>query len=142
MKIHYKNKEGQEKMISNIIHLQNVNNRLFVSTNNNGKEYILNVVGIEGIYYEDDITDNKEMPSIVKDKRVSLKAKGLYFIIQSYINLPNVILDKIKLIKLSLDKDIAFLSAWNELVELGYLKVNKKINTSGKIVEFYELTKK
>lgn len=58
----------------------------------------------------------------LQDDNLSLKAKGLYGLIQSYITIPKFTLYKSKLIKGSTDGLRAFNSAWDELKEHGYLK--------------------
>ncbi len=143
MKIHYLNKQGQEKMLHNIIHLQNVDNEKFLATNEDGKEYNLMVSGIEGIYYKDNNSEqNNNLPSLVQpifsDKKVSLKAKGLYAILKSYKQIPNFKIYKENMEKLSSDGKASFNTAWSELVEQGYLKVNKLPAKKGYIYE-YEL---
>jgi hypothetical protein len=59
----------------------------------------------------------------LKDPRLSLKAKGLYALIQSYITLPELRLTKTFLQKKCKEKDKAFDSAWKELKDCGYLKL-------------------
>lgn len=61
---------------------------------------------------------------LVRDKCVSLKAKGLYLLIQSYITMPNIILKKTSLQDLCAEGKKAFESAWDELKSRGYLKVH------------------
>lgn len=58
----------------------------------------------------------------LQDDNLSLKAKGLYGLIQSYITIPKFTLYKSKLIEGSTDGLRAFNSAWDELKEHGYLK--------------------
>jgi hypothetical protein len=58
----------------------------------------------------------------LQDPRLSLRAKGLYALIQSYINIPNYDLYKSFLQKSSIEGTRAFDSAWNELKDCGYLK--------------------
>lgn len=58
----------------------------------------------------------------LKDSRLSLKAKGLYALIQSYITLPGIRLSKSILRNKCLEKEKAFDSAWKELKDTGYLK--------------------
>ena len=59
------------------------------------------------------------------DKNLSLKAKGLYAMIESYISIPDFTLYKDFLIKNNSDGERSFDSAWKELKETGYLKVFK-----------------
>lgn len=58
----------------------------------------------------------------LQDKRLSLKAKGLYSMIQSYLTIPNYDLYKWSLIKQCKEGEKAFDSAWRELKDCGYLK--------------------
>ena len=59
--------------------------------------------------------------TIIRDETISLKAKGLYTLIQSYITLDNFTLYKSYLMKKCLEGTKAFESAWKELKETGYL---------------------
>lgn len=58
---------------------------------------------------------------LARDKTISLKAKGLYLLIQSYIDIPNFILYKNFLRKSCKEGRDAFDGAWNELKRSGYL---------------------
>ena len=58
----------------------------------------------------------------LRDPNLSLKAKGLYSLIQSYITLPDFTLYKNHLMSLCLEGTKAFNSAWREIKEKGYLK--------------------
>ena len=58
----------------------------------------------------------------LQDSKLSLRAKGLYALIQSYINIPNYDLYKSFLQKMSIEGTRACDGAWNELKECGYLK--------------------
>ena len=81
------------------------------------------------------------IPQVVaKDKELSLKGKGLYLLIQSYITIPNFKLYKSFLMSNCLEGQSSFNSAWNELKEKGYLKIYKiaKADTKGFYYE-YEL---
>jgi hypothetical protein len=60
--------------------------------------------------------------SALQDAQLSLKAKGLYSLIQSYITMPDYDLYKWNLIKQCKDGEKAFQSAWQELKDTGYLK--------------------
>lgn len=53
MTIHYQNGNGEEKFISGVIHLQNVDDRVFIASMKNGAELTLLVERIEGVYYKD-----------------------------------------------------------------------------------------
>jgi hypothetical protein len=63
--------------------------------------------------------------TIICDTNVSLKAKGLYSLIQHYITIPNFILYKSFLMRKCSEGERAFNSAWTELKEAGYLKQHK-----------------
>lgn len=77
---------------------------------------------------------------VAKDKEISLKAKGLYLLIQSYITIPNFKLYKSYLMSVCVEGQCSFDSAWNELKEKGYLKIYKiaKFDSKGFYYE-YEL---
>lgn len=57
----------------------------------------------------------------LRDENLSLKAKGLLSLIESYINLENFILYKQFLINKSKDGETSFRGAWKELKDNGYL---------------------
>lgn len=57
----------------------------------------------------------------LRDETMSLKAKGLLALIESYLSLDNFILYKDFLISKSLDGETSFRGAWKELKEHGYL---------------------
>ncbi|MBW7573189.1 hypothetical protein [Caproiciproducens faecalis] len=59
----------------------------------------------------------------LQDERLSLKAKGLYSLIQCYNGKPNYRLYKRNLLKLCKEGSKAFDSAWKELKDTGYLKI-------------------
>ncbi len=61
---------------------------------------------------------------ITKDVTISLKAKGLYLVIQAYITMPDKKWTKEDFLKLTKEGRKAFDSAWKELKESGYLKVH------------------
>lgn len=58
----------------------------------------------------------------LQDKSLSLKAKGLYALIQSLITIPGIDLRLWKLRSLCKEGDKAWDSAWKELKDAGYLK--------------------
>lgn len=60
--------------------------------------------------------------STLQDPELSLKAKGLYGLIQSLITLDNDVY-KWQIMKFCKEGEVAFESAWKELKENGYLKV-------------------
>lgn len=57
----------------------------------------------------------------LRDEKLSLKAKGLLSLIESYISLENFILYKQFLINKSTDGETSFRGAWKELKDNGYL---------------------
>ena len=61
---------------------------------------------------------------ITKDTTISLKAKGLYLVIQAYITMPNKQWTKDDFMRLAKEGQKAFDSAWKELKDNGYLKVH------------------
>lgn len=60
--------------------------------------------------------------SALKDPRLTLKAKGLYALVQSYITMPNFLLNKGWLRDRCREGEKAFDSAWKELKDCGFLK--------------------
>ena len=66
--------------------------------------------------------------SIARDKVLSLKAKGLFLLIQSYINIPDSTWKKSDFQRMTIEGDKAFENAWKELKENGYLKSHIKTN--------------
>ena len=62
--------------------------------------------------------------SIIKDKNVSLKAKGLYLVIQSCVTNPNITTTKDYLRSICSEGSKAFDSAFDELKEQGYLHIH------------------
>ncbi len=72
------------------------------------------------------------------DKSLSLKAKGLYAMIESFLSIPDFVLYKDFLIKQSSDGQKAFDSGWKELKDRGYL-ITYKVNTAKGFIYEYEL---
>ena len=70
---------------------------------------------------------------------MSLKAKGLYSLIQSYITIEGFTLYKDTLKSACKDGRDSFDSAWKELKKQGYLKQYKMQGERGKICYEYEL---
>lgn len=75
----------------------------------------------------------------LRDKNLSLKAKGLYSLICSYITLEDFILYKDYLISLSSDKKDGFNRVWDELKSKGYLVQYSVRNDNGQYIYEYEL---
>lgn len=91
------------------------------------------------------IIKRKEVPfsqvsnQALRDKTLSLKAKGLYALIQSYITIPDFVLYKQTLINMSIEGKDSFEGAWKELKKRGYLVQIKHKNAEGKFFYEYEL---
>lgn len=75
---------------------------------------------------------------ITRDAKISLKAKGLYLVIQAYISIPNKKWTKEDFRNLTKEGKKAFDSAWKELKDFGYLKVHF-MPDNGKWQTEYEL---
>ena len=71
----------------------------------------------------------------LRDEDLSLKAKGLLALIESYLSLDNFVLYKQFLINKSKDGETAFRGAWKELKDRGYLIQYKLQNKETK--QFY-----
>lgn len=74
----------------------------------------------------------------LRNPELSLRAKGLYALIQSYINIPNFILYKSTLQNMCSEGRDAFESAWKELKCSGYL-IQNRITIKGRFSYEYEL---
>ena len=77
--------------------------------------------------------------NIAKDKTISLKTKGLYLLIQSYITMPDKIWYKKDFFNMASEGRKAFDSAWNELKERGYLKVHRTISGNNFNIEYFAI---
>ena len=75
----------------------------------------------------------------LRDNELSLKAKGLYALIQSYITIDGFVLYKSTLKKQCLEGKSAFESTWKELKDKGYLIQEKHKNSKGNFYYVYEL---
>lgn len=75
----------------------------------------------------------------IHDSNISLKAKGLYTLIQSYITIEGFTLYKGFLQSKCRDGEKAFESGWKELKESGYLKQYKMREGSNRFYYEYEL---
>ena len=77
---------------------------------------------------------------VLLDNGLSLKAKGLYSIIQHYITIPDFVLYLNTLKKATMEGKHSFNSAWKELKTKGYLIQEKKRDSkTGKFFYEYEL---
>lgn len=86
MIIHYQNGNGEEKFISDVIHLQNVNNRIFIASMKNGAELTLLIERIEGIYYQD-----KEQQALQRENE---RLKGIIAMTEQHFNPPLPFVDE------------------------------------------------
>ena len=77
--------------------------------------------------------------TIIRDESISLRAKGLYTLIQSYITMETFTLYKSYLMSQCCEGDRAFDSAWKELKEKGYLKQYKMRDGARTFYYEYEL---
>jgi hypothetical protein len=77
--------------------------------------------------------------SVIEDRNLSLKAKGLYLMIKHYITIPGFVLNKGYLQSISTDGERSFESGWKELKEAGYLIQYRLKGSDGKWVYEYEL---
>lgn len=59
--------------------------------------------------------------TVARDEKLSLKAKGLYMLIASYITMPGIVITKTKLMYICIEGQKAFDSTWKELKDSGYL---------------------
>ncbi len=75
----------------------------------------------------------------LRNEEMSLKAKGLYALIQSYITIEDFTLYKTTLRKQCVEGESAFESAWKELKKNGYLIQYKIQDEKGKFFYEYEL---
>jgi len=75
----------------------------------------------------------------IRDNKLSLKAKGLYSLIQSYITIEDFILYKTTLKKECSEGELAFQNAWNELKKAGYLIQYKNKTKEGFFAYEYDL---
>lgn len=75
----------------------------------------------------------------IRDKNLSLKAKGLYALIQSYLTIEDFILYKSTLKKNCSEGETAFESTWKELKEKRYLIQYRLKNEAGQFYYEYEL---
>lgn len=75
----------------------------------------------------------------LRDTKLSLKAKGLYALIQSYITIEDFTLYKNHLSKQCKEGRDGFHSAWSELIKAGYLKQYRIRNDKGSFYYEYDL---
>ena len=75
----------------------------------------------------------------LRDNSLSLKAKGLYALIQSYVTIEDFILYKNFLMKQCKEGKDGFQSAWGELIKKGYLLQFRVRNEKGVFSYEYEL---
>jgi len=97
------------------------------------------MAGVNGSFRKKKVQFSQVSNFALRDTKLSLKAKGLYSLIQSYITLENFILYKTTLKKQCLEGSTAFESAWNELKKMGYLKQYKSKSSDGFFIYEYDL---
>ena len=91
-----------------------------------------------GIFKTKKIYFSQVSNKALRDNKLSLKAKGLYSLIQSYITIEGFKLYKSMLENNCIEGEKSFDTAWKELKEAGYLKQEKK-KVDNKFVYEYEL---
>lgn len=74
----------------------------------------------------------------MRDPNLSLKAKGLYALINSYIDIPDFELYKGFLMKQCMEGKAAFQSSWDELKKAGYL-IQHQVRNGNRFTYEYEL---
>lgn len=81
--------------------------------------------------------------TIVKDKTVSLKAKGLFLVINHYADISNYVDDfvfsKTALENMCIEGQKSFKSAWNELKEKGYIIQHRRCSANKSFYYEYEV---
>ena len=97
------------------------------------------MVEISGAFRKKKVQFSQVSNFALRDTKLSLKAKGLYSLIQSYITLENFILYKTTLKKQCLEGSTAFESAWSELKTMGYLIQYKYKDKGGFFIYEYDL---
>lgn len=75
----------------------------------------------------------------LRDNTLTLKAKGLYALIQSYITIENFVLYKRTLMNQCTEGEKSFESTWKELKDKGYLIQYKEQGADGKFYYEYDL---
>lgn len=78
----------------------------------------------------------------LQDPNLSLGAKGLYALIESYISIPDFILYKTTLMKVCKEGKDGFQTLWNQLKNAGYLVQYKLVDPNGHFYYEYELLEK
>ena len=95
---------------------------------------------INGSFKKKKIYFTQVSNNALRDNSLSLKAKGLYATIQSYVTLENFTLYKSTLEKQCSDKKTSFDTAWKELKNSGYLlQLKSKNNATGQWIYQYDL---
>lgn len=93
----------------------------------------------EGSFKKKRVKFSQVSNEVLRNNALSLKAKGLYSLIQSYITLDNFILYKTTLKKQCKEGDKAFESGWQELKDSGYLIQEKHCDSKGHFYYIYDL---
>lgn len=95
---------------------------------------------INGTFRPKNISFSIITNEVLRHEKLSLKAKGLYVLIYSYITIPKFVLYKSYLVKQSKESDTAFKAAWKELKEAGFLHQHKIRGSNGKFIYEYSLS--
>ena len=93
----------------------------------------------EGVFRQKKVFFSQISNNVLRDTKMSLKGKGLYSIIQSYITIENFILYKTTLKKQCKEGNKAFESAWKELKDRGYLVQYRLRDKKGNFYYEYDL---
>ena len=92
-----------------------------------------------GVFKKKKVYFSQISNTALRDRNLSLKAKGLYSLIQSYITIEDFTLYKTTLMKNCMEGETAFQNAWNELKDAGYLLQIRHKNSKGTFVYEYDL---
>jgi hypothetical protein len=92
-----------------------------------------------GRVYADDEYFAQVSNIALRDDKLSLKAKGLYALIKSYITIKDFTLYKNTLKKQCVEKEKAFEGAWKELKDNGYLIQYRLLDEKGQYYYEYRL---
>lgn len=88
--------------------------------------YTLMIGDIDASCIRDNVIPYAQVPNcVLRCRTLSLKAKGLYAMIQAYCQRRNFVLYKSFLMQKSSNHDTSFDSAWKELIKAGYLVKRK-----------------
>lgn len=93
-----------------------------------------------GAFIKNEMPFTQVTNSVLRNDNLSLKAKGLYSLIQSYITMDTFVLFKWFLLKHCVEGKKSFEGAWKELKDNGYLKQYRiRVKESNKYIYQYQL---